>query len=393
MSKPQRSNRLGRWSTPIIAAVIVLGSYIAWQRYQNSHRADQSASNQQQGQAAPAPVSAANVEKGEFAVYLDGLGTVQAFNTVVVRTRIDGQIEKLAVQEGQMVKEGDLIAQIDARPYQAALDQALAKKQQDEANLKNAHLDLDRYTTLAKQNFATAQQLDTQKSTVNQMTAQIAADQAAIDSAKTQLGYTTITAPISGRTGLRFVDQGNIVHAADQNGIISIQQIQPISVVFTAPEDQVARINKAQAQAALKVLALTTDRAQTLSDGTLSVINNQVDVASGTIQLKATFENKDNALWPGLSVSTRLLVATLKDVVIIPTDAVEHGPSGLYTYVIGDDNKVHVQQIIVSQNGDGRSVVDKGLSPGQRVVTAGQYRLQDGALVAVNEPAKTAAKE
>jgi multidrug efflux system membrane fusion protein len=390
MAQPAPANRLARWGTPIVAALIVLGGYLWWQGHQAQVERQ---AKQAQPKPAGIPVAAAKVELGDFPVYLVGLGTVQAFNNVVVRTRVDGQIVKLPVQEGQMVKQGDLIAQIDPRPFQAALDQALAKKAQDEATLKNANLDLQRYRTLAQQSFATQQQLDTQRATVNQTTAQIAADVAAIEGAQTQLGYATITAPLTGRTGLRMVDQGNIVHPTDTTGIISIQQIQPISVVFTAPEDQVQEINKAQAASPLKVIALSTNRAKTLAEGVLAVVNNQVDVASGTIQLKATFENGDNALWPGLSVATRLLIETLKGVALIPEDAVNHGPNGLYVYVVGDDKKAHMQSIKVAETGDGRVVVSQGLSPGQTVVTGGQYRLQDGAEVALNGTAQTASKD
>jgi multidrug efflux system membrane fusion protein len=373
--------------------VVALGGYIGWQRYEN-YQAQRAASvKAQQAKAPPpVPVTTAKVEKGDFPVYIEGLGTVQAFNTVTVRSRVDGQIVKMAVKEGQDVKAGDLVVQIDPRSFQAALEQAQAKKLQDEANLRNANLDLKRYATLSKQDFATGQQLDTQKATVNQLTAQIAADQAAIDSAQVQLSYATITAPISGRTGLRFVDEGNIVHATDTTGIISIQQIKPISVVFTAPQDLVSSINRAQAVAPLKVVALTNDHSQILAEGTLTVVNNQIDAATGTIQLKATFENRDEVLWPGLSVATRLLLDTLHGVATIPTDAVEHGADGLFTYTVGDDQTVHIAKIKVSHDGDGRSVIASGLTPGQTVVTGGQYRLQEGVKITA-AAAQTAARD
>jgi membrane fusion protein, multidrug efflux system len=298
---------------------------------------------------------------------------------VIVRTRVDGQIDKIAFQEGQLVKQGDILAEIDPRPYRAALDQAIAKKAQDEANLANAKLDLHRYVSLGE--FATKQQTDTQNSTVLQLTAQIAGDVAAIANTTTQLDYATIRAPLAGVTGFRLVDQGNIVNAATQTGIVTITQIEPIAVVFTAPEDQLQEIKAALASQPPKVIALSTDGKRVLSTGTLSLINNQVDVSSGTIRLKAIFENKDHALWPGLSVSTRLLVKTLKDAVVIPDDAVQHGADGLYTFVVDQDNKASLRKIRVSQTVDGRSVVDEGLTPGQRVITAGQYRVQAGSLV------------
>jgi multidrug efflux system membrane fusion protein len=392
MDTPRSPGRRFPWKTILVVAVVAVGGYIGWQRYENS-QAQQAAAAKAQAKGPPAvPVSTAKVGKADFPVYIEGLGTVQAFNTVTVRSRVDGQIEKMAVNEGQDVKAGDLIVQIDPRSFQAALEQAQAKKLQDQANLKNANLDLGRYAQLSKQDFATGQQLDTQKATVNQLTAQIASDQAAIDSAQVQLSYATITAPISGRTGLRFVDEGNIVHATDTTGIISIQQIQPISVVFTAPQELVSNINKAQAVAPLKVIALSSDHSQVLSEGTLTVVNNQIDAATGTIQLKATFENKDGALWPGLSVATRLLLDTLHDVVTVPTDAVQHGPDGLFAYTVGDDKIVHIAKIKVDHDGDGNSVVANGLTPGQTVVTAGQYRLQDGVKITAG-PAQTAAKD
>jgi multidrug efflux system membrane fusion protein len=333
-------------------------------------------------------VKIAAAEKADFPVYLTGLGTVQGFNTVLVRTRVDGQINKIAFTEGQFVKEGDTLVEIDPRPFQAALDQAKAKKAQDEANLANAKLDLQRYTRLGE--FATKQQTDTQRSQVAQLTAQIEADQAAIDNAQTQLDYATVKAPISGIVGIRQVDVGNIVNAATQTGIVSIAQIEPIAVIFTAPEDQLPDIKAALAASPPKVIALSTDGKKVLSTGTLALINNQVDTTSGTIRLKAVFDNKDHALWPGQSVSTRLLVATLKDATVIPDDAVQHGNDGLYAFSVNADNKAELRRIKVTKSIDGRSVVDEGLSPGERVITSGQYRVQPGTLVSSNVADATA---
>lgn len=329
----------------------------------------------------PTPVTTALAVKSDFPVYLFGLGTVQAFNTVVIRTRVDGQIEKIAFAEGQTVREGDLLAQIDARPFRAALDQAKAKKTQDEASLANAQIDLQRYTELSRRNAVSAQQLATQKSLVAQITAQISGDQAAVDNAQTQLGYTTIRSPINGIAGFRLVDQGNIANASAQTGIVNITQIEPISVVFTAPEDQVERINKALAAGPLAVTALTPDGKRVLSQGVLSVVNNQVDPATGTISLKATFPNKDHALWPGLSVSTKLLVDTLHGVTVVPEDAVKRGPNGLYVYLVTPAGTAELRDIMVSHTGGGLSVIERGVSPGDRVVTAGQYRLAPDAPV------------
>src|SRR5579862_5274722 len=359
------------------------GGYFGWQKYQ----AAEAAKAAQQAAAArktAIPVNTAKVEKADFPVYLTGLGTVQGFNTVQVRTRVDGQIDKIAFTEGQMVKEGDLLAEIDPRPYQAALDQAVAKKAQDEANIANANLG----------EFATRQQLDTQRSTVAQLTAQISADDAAIANAQTQLDYTQISAPISGVVGLRLVDIGNIVNASQQSGIVTITQVEPIAVIFTSPEDQLPDIKGAQGATPLKTIAITTDGKRPLAEGTLAVVNNQVDSTSGTIRLKAVFENKDHALWPGQSVSTRLLVRILKDATVVPDDAVQHGTEGLYAYTLDQNNKAELRKVKVSQSIDGRSVIESGLSPGERVIVAGQFKVQPGITVSTavassaSEPSK-----
>jgi multidrug efflux system membrane fusion protein len=325
----------------------------------------------------------------DYPVTIDGLGQVQAYNTVTVRTRVDGQIEKIAFDEGQMVKAGDLITLIDPRPFQAALDQAKAKQAQDQANLANAKLDLQRYATLAKQSFATQQQLDTQNALVTQLIAQIAADAAAIDATQVQLDYTTIRAPIAGRVGFRLVDEGNIVNAAQQTGIVSIAQLQPIAVVFTAPEDDVWRINAAMARGAPQVEVRTSDGARLLATGTLTVVDNQVDVPSGSIRLKAEFGNKDSALWPGLAVATRLMVDVAKNALVVPDRAVQHGPDGLFVYVIDDQNRAAVRPVAVSHEDEDLAVIDKGLNDGDRVVTVGQYGLQPGARVGIDASAST----
>jgi len=282
----------------LLVSAVALAGYFGWQRYNGPEAAAKAENAQKSAARRPAiPVTMAPVEKADFPVYLTGLGTVQGFNTVLVRTRIDGQIDKIAFQEGQQVNQGDLLVEIDPRPFQATLDQAKAKKAQDEANLANANLDLQRFTKLGE--FATRQQTDTQRSTVAQLTAQIAADDAAISNAQTQLDYTQVKAPISGVAGLRQVDIGNIVNSATQTGIVTIAQIEPISVIFTAPEDQLPYINEAQATSPLKVIAITTDGKKPLAEGKLAVVNNQVDTTSGTIRLKAVFDNKNHALWPG----------------------------------------------------------------------------------------------
>jgi membrane fusion protein, multidrug efflux system len=384
-----------RWWLFVALAAILVGSYVGWRYFVTPRTVDAAVDSKttgsQRGGEAPIPVTVARVEKADFPVYLNGLGAVQPFTTVTVRSRVDGQIVKVPFKQGRMVTEGDILVEIDPRPYQSALDQALSKKAQDEANLKNAKLILDRDVTLASKDIVSKQQVDTQQAMVDQLTAQIQGDQAAIENAQTQLSYTTIKAPLTGRAGFRLVDPGNIVHASDQNGIVTIVQLQPISVVFTAPEENVPQINKALEAGTVPVTALSSDGLKTLSEGRLARVNNQVDQASGTIQMKAIFENKDNALWPGLSVATRLLVETLKQVVVVPDDAVQRGPNGLYAFVVGDDNKVAVQAITVSQSGNGASVVQQGLTPGQRVVVAGQYRLLAGSLVEPREAPATSA--
>ncbi len=364
----------------LVLIVLVAGGYAAWHARLSPGQAS-SASNTLGATPPAVPVTLATVSRADFPVYLNGLGTVQGLNTVTVRSRVDGQVDTIAFKEGQPVKQGDLIAQIDPRPYQAALDQAKAKKAQDQANLANAQLDLQRYTKLG--DFATRQQTDTQRSTVAQVTAQITADEAAIASAQTQLDYTTLRAPISGVTGLRLVDQGNIVNAATQTGIVTIAQIEPISVVFTAPQEQLSDIHDANAAGPVKVSALTTDGKRLLSEGSLAVINNTVDTTSGTIRLKANFDNQDHQLWPGQSVSTRLLATTLKDVTVVPDDAVQRGSDGLYAFTVNADNKAELRKIKVGKSVDGRTVIEQGLSPGERVIVAGQYKVQPGIGVSV----------
>ncbi|WP_420970948.1 efflux RND transporter periplasmic adaptor subunit [Bradyrhizobium sp. B120] len=361
----------------VIAAVGGAG-YFGWQKHTDNQLAAEAA-QKRSAQRPAVPVKIAPVEKADFPVYLTGLGTVQAFNTVQVRTRVDGQITRIAFKEGQFVKAGDTLVEIDPRPYQATLDQAKAKKAQDEANIANANLDLQRYTKLGE--FATRQQLDTQRSTVAQLTAQIAADDAAIFNAQTQVDYATVKSPIDGIVGLRLVDVGNIVNASAATGIVTITQIEPITVIFTAPEDQLPDIKAALAVAPPKTIALTTDGKRVLSTGTLALINNQVDTTSGTVRLKAVFDNKDHALWPGQSVSTRLLVRTLKDATVVPDDAVQHGTEGLYAYSVNQENKAELRKLKVSQSIDGKSVIEDGLSPGQQVITAGQYKVSPGTLV------------
>lgn len=329
------------------------------------------------------PVHATIVARGDFPVTLNGLGTAQAWNSVTVRSRVDGQVEKIAFEEGQPVKAGDVLVELDARPFQAALDQAAAKIVQDQANLASAEADLERTKTLVGPGYATKQLFDQQTAAVNQLKALIKADEAAQENAKVNLSYTTIRAPISGRLGLRTIDIGNIVHATDQNGIVTIAEIQPIAVVFTAPEGQLPAITRGLKNGALDVIAFSSDGKTELGRGKLAIINNDIDVASGTIRLKGRFENPDNLLWPGLSVTTQLLVTTLGNQVIVPDIAVQRGPAGLFAYVVRADRTVEKRDLKVGQIGNGAAVIESGLEPGEQVVTAGHARLQPGTRVTV----------
>jgi multidrug efflux system membrane fusion protein len=344
-----------------------------------------SAAAQQPQASAPAPivVSVAPVKRADFPIVLQSIGQAQAYNTVLVRARVDGQILKIAFNEGQMVKQGDLLAQIDPRPFQAALDQAVAKKAQDEANLANAKLDLARYATLAKQDFATRQQLDTQNALVLQLTASLAADVAAIDAAKTQLDYTTIRAPISGRAGFRLIDEGNLVNAGQQTGIVSIAQLQPIAVIFAEPQEYVNRINEELAAGSPQVTVSDAD-GHKLATGRLSISDNQVDLPTGTIRLKAEFDNKDNALWPGLAVTTGLQLGVDKGVLIVPAEVVQHGEKGPYVFIVDDQDRAQVRQVKVAHQDTATAVISDGLQEGDRVVTSGQFLLQPGSIVSID---------
>ena len=370
---PTRSRRLRSLLVGLAGIALTSGGYFGWQSLASPvlHAAAPP--------AAPAvPVQATVATKRDVPVYLTGLGTVQAFNTVTVKTRVDGELQKVAFTEGQDVKAGDLLAQIDPRPFQATLDQATAKKVQDEAQLANAKVDLQRFASLATRDFATKQQLDTQKALVAQLQAQIEGDQAAIDSARTQLDYATITSPISGRTGIRLLDQGNIVHATDTTGLVVVTQLQPISVIFTLPEDQLASVKAAMASGPATILAMSRDGKQ-LADGTLALVDNQIDQSTGTIRLKGTFANRDGALWPGEFVNIRLLASTAHNAVTVPSAALQRGPDGYYAYVVKPDGTVEMQPLEIGQIAAGTAIVDSGLSAGEQVVTAGQYRLQPGA--------------
>ncbi len=365
----------------VLLAILAAGGYWAWQR----HRAATESAQQKPEEAVPATVATA--ETKDFPVYLYNLGNVQAWNTVTVRSRVDGQIDKLAFDEGQFVKAGDLLIQLDPRPFQAALDQAVAKKAQDEANLANLQRDLQRFVTVGTL-ATTQQQIDTQRSAITQQEALIKADAGSIDNARVQLVYTTIKAPLSGRMGFRLVDQGNIIHATDTGGVATIVQIEPIAVIFTEPEDELPRILDELKSGALPVTAYTSDGKRELGKGELSLVDNQVDTATGSIKLKAKFTNQDHMLWPGLSVSTRLLITTEKNVVVIPDAAVQRGPDNLFAYVANADNRIERRNLVVGEIQDGEAVIKSGVKPGERVVTSGYYRLQQGSLIDLSQQKK-----
>jgi multidrug efflux system membrane fusion protein len=333
-------------------------------------------------------VEVAEVRPADVPLVLQGIGTVQAFNTVTVHAQVDGVLQQIRFTEGQAVKAGDALAQIDPRPYQAALDQALAKKAQDEAQLRNAQLNLQRYEGVG--DYASRQQVATQQALVDQLQAQVQGDQAAIESARTQLGYTTLTSPVDGITGIRLVDQGNLVRAADATGIVVITQIRPISVVFTLPAENLAEIRQAMAAGPLQVTVLERQGAKPLSQGTLLLVNNQIDPATGQLQLKATLPNEDGALWPGQFVTVQLQLRVDHGVPTLPSSAIQRGPDGYWVYVVRPDQTVAAQPVQVRRFGHGTAVLEGGPAPGTAVVSAGQYRLTPGAHITVAQARPTA---
>ncbi len=388
----RRGSAPRRWLVWSVLALLIVAGSGGWWYWSGAGRGAARQTAGQQSAAAPpdasrsgarVPADVATASKIDLPIFLNGLGTVQAFNSVTIRSRVDGELIQIAFQEGQTVHEGDLIARIDPRPYQATLDQAVARKTQNEATLASTKLDLERTRQLATRSFASQQQLDQQTANVAAQTAQLASDQAAIESAQTQLGYATIRAPLTGRLGLRLIDQGNIVRSGDATGIVEIAQLQPISVLFTAPESQLGAILAAKRAGDVKVTALASDNSVPLGEGVLALVNNVVDPASGTVRLKATFPNRDDRLWPGLSVNTRLLVDVQRGVTTVPEDAILRGQNEMFAFVVGEDGRAEKRVLKVGAITAGQAVILDGLREGERVAITGQSRLQPGARVEI----------
>ena len=357
-----------------VAVVLVLAAVVAVWRFE---------APQARAQTPPPgiPVTAGTVAIEDVPVFLHGIGTVQAYNSVAIKSRVDGQIVKVEFKEGQDIKDGDLLFQIDPRPYQAALEQAQAAKQKDEAQLAGAKLDLERYSKLLGTGYQTRQSYDNQTALVAQLQAAIRGDEAQINTAKINLGYTDIRSPIDGRLGARLVDKGNIVHANDNTALVMITELKPIFVSFTLPQETLDDVHVQNEQAPLVVRAYSGDGKKQLAEGRLTLIDNMIDQSTGTIHLKARFDNEDERLWPGEFVSLRVVLSTRRGVATVPQQTVQQGPSGHYAYVIKPDNTVERRSVEVASIQDGIAVITKGLAANEQVVVDGQFRLTEGARV------------
>jgi membrane fusion protein, multidrug efflux system len=383
------ASRARRRTVSITITLLILGGlgYIAWTSLQQKQAANRARPD------LPVPVLAATPRIQDVPVYLDGVGAVRALNNVLVRSQVDGKLIVVNFTEGQDVKKGDVLGEIDPVIYKAQFDQAVAKKAQDEAQLANQRLDLARYQQLAASNAGSKQQADTQRAVVAQQEALVNADQAAIDNMQAMLGYTKIIAPLSGRVGLRQVDQGNIIHASDPTGLVIITQLQPIAVLFSLPQQQIVRVNAASAKGGLTVDVFGNDGITVIDTGTLKGIDNQVDPTTGTLKLKAEFPNASFQLWPGQFVNVRLKVDTLAQATVVPTSAVQRGPAGTFSYVIGEGDIVTAKPVVVTQQNETDAVIASGLSPTDRVVTTGFANLSDGAKVIIGKDEQTPAAD
>src|ERR1700722_10713679 len=376
-------NGRGMWAPLRLGAVGLGVVAIAIVAVEASHAQRSPASQGEAAADAPVPVVTAKAARQDVPIYATGIGSVEAYQSVLVRARVDGTLTQFPVREGQEVKQGDLIAVIDPRPYQAALDQATAKKAQDEAQLANARLNLTRFQSLATQDFASRQQVDTQQALVNQLVGAVAGDSAAIEAAQLNVGYCFIMSPVDGRVGLRQVDPGNLIHATDTTGIVTITQIHPISATFTLPQQELPRVQAEMASGAAPVLAYDSDDRTELGEGTLLTPDNMIDPNTGTIRLKATFPNKDGKLWPGQFINAHLQIGMARNAVTIPPAAIEHGPDGLYVYVVKPDTTIALAPVAIGYQTDRLAVVTSGLAGNETVVIGGQSRLESGTKVAV----------
>jgi multidrug efflux system membrane fusion protein len=371
-----------RWSARLlIRAAVLVAAFAAGFEATPSAIAQSSPPVASQGPVIP--VSVGTVTRQDVPLWLHGLGTVQAFNSVQLRPKVDGTLLEVPVAEGQIVKQGDLLAVLDARPYQAVLDAAMAKKGQDQAQLSNAQADLARYASLARQDFASRQQLDTQQALVKQFTATIAGDVAQIEAAQLNVSYCYITAPFQGRVGLRTIDPGNFVRSAEATSLMPLSQIQPIAVTFTVPQDALPAVQDALKNGKPPVMALSGDDKTELDHGTLMTIDNTIDTATGTIRLKAAFPNQASHLWPGQFVNTRVLIGSSTNVLTVPLSAVMHGQDRLYAYVVKPDQTVTVRTVEMARDDGTVAIITSGLEQGQQVVTDGQARLQEGSHVTI----------
>ncbi|MBY0380722.1 MAG: efflux RND transporter periplasmic adaptor subunit [Xanthobacteraceae bacterium] len=378
-----------RRTVSLLLALVVIGGlgYLGWSHFFSG------AGTQHTRPDLAIPVLAASPKIEDVPVYLDGVGTVKALNTVTVRAQVDGKLIAVNFVEGQDVRAGDVLAEIDPAIYQAQYDQAVAKKAQDEAQLANAKIDLQRYMQLATAKAGSAQQADTQRALVAQQEALVKADQAAIDNAAATLSYTKVVAPLSGRAGLRQVDQGNIVHASDTTGIVVLTELQPITVQFSLPQQDVNRVNTAFANGKLEVDVFGNDGRTVVDQGSLGSVDNQIDPTTGTVKLKAIFPNAKYQLWPGQFVNVRLKVQTLPQALVVPTSAVQRGPAGTFSYVIGEGDVVTAKAITVTQQDENNAVIASGLQPTDRVVTTGFANLTDGSKVSIGTDANTPSQD